>query len=373
MAARCEQLTGELEGLFAAISLAVTGIEDSHVLDRIDDARFLRPLVSLALQTRTFSFLSQALTIRGPNVDRDFIVSVRRKFKGEVVNRSSKLLKKTLDVTEILSKRSIRHLVIKGPLQQFQVYGDYFVRPCSDIDLLVAPEQYTQSIDQLCTGLGLRVINSSPFLWWDVFVGERHLVDGADDGWSVDLHHRVQAPGSPQPRSTAHLIDSAVSLTVMGRAIPVMAPSYVPILSALSMVKAFRRREVCAGHVVDLFAATSRLSAVELAAVFDLADRQGLRGTLNLALATVMAAFGAECHLRGRLALPCQAELLPVMAFQPSEVGKWPSAHAWLRATAQGPYTSYIREAAWFEISEISRRLEKVTKLVTRPAPRIAR
>lgn len=373
MAAGCEQLTGELEGLLAAISLAVTGVGDGQILGRLDDTHFFRRLVSLALRTRTFSFLSQALSISRADAERDFIRGVRRQFKGDVVNRSSKLLKKTLEVTEVLSKRNIRHLVIKGPLQQFQIYGDYFVRPCSDIDLLVAPEQYTQSIEELCAGLGLRVINTSPFLWWDVFVGERHLIDGSDDGWSIDLHHRVQAPGSPQPRSTAHLIDSAGSMSVMGRAIPVMAPDYVPILSALSVVKAFRRHEVCAGHVVDLFAATSRLSAMEMAAVYDLADRQGLRGTLNLALATVMAAFGAEYHLRGRLALPCQAELLPVMAFQPSEVGKWPSAHAWLRATAQGPYASYIREAAWFEISEISRRLEKVTKLVTRPAPRIAR
>lgn len=365
-------MTPELSCLLAAISCAVRGPEQTDRLVGLEDPQFLRKVVALALQTKSFSFVGQCLSQDHPHVDAEFIHHTHRRFKIELIARNTKLLNKTSAVSNALSEHKIQHVIIKGPLQQKQIHSDYFVRSCSDVDILVSYGDYKRSIRHLSRALNLSVINTSPFFWWDVFVGERHLVPAGARDWSIDLHHRVQAPGSPQPRSTDAMLDSSVPHTLMDSSIPVLAPGYLPILSALSIAKAFRRHELSAGHVVDLYAVVSRLSDRELADTLELAERQGLGGTMNLALATAAACFGGPSRTHSEFSLPCPAELLPAMAFTPVAISRWPSTNEWLRYTARGPNANYLRERAWFALSEVSRKLEKIVTLAKRPRDHVA-
>ncbi|TGT36057.1 nucleotidyltransferase family protein, partial [Mesorhizobium sp. M8A.F.Ca.ET.167.01.1.1] len=95
----------------------------------------------------------------------------------------------SIAIDRVLRERRVDFVFLKGPLQQHLLYGDHFMKPSGDVDILVSPASFAAAREALRT-IGYEVAGKSRSVWWVRFLGEQHMV--RDDGGraaTVDLHH----------------------------------------------------------------------------------------------------------------------------------------------------------------------------------------
>ena len=59
------------------------------------------------------------------------------------------LLARTIEVVQLLEQQGIESIVLKGPLLAQRLYGDFALRVCADVDLLVAPDRFPDAAQLL--------------------------------------------------------------------------------------------------------------------------------------------------------------------------------------------------------------------------------
>jgi hypothetical protein len=208
------------------------------------------------------------------------------KFRTFQVN--STLLRESLAVCATLQAIQTPFIYMKGPLQQRLVYGDFFTRPVADIDILLPRRDHRRAAKSL-EALGYNSASTS--LWWRLFLGEEHLVKQAARPTTIDLHYRLQQPGSPAPRRTSQYLQDVEKITFGGTELPALARRNIPLLSAISIAKGLYNREATAAHVCDLFVLL-QADPVAITRFIKDAKDQGLIGTALLALRAVSGLFG---------------------------------------------------------------------------------
>lgn len=172
-------------------------------------------------------------------------------------------------------------VAFKGPLIQQAAYGGLFIRPSSDIDLLVHPRDFDRAaalLDREGYGLAPRCRS----LWWRLFLGERHFLPRRPAEATIDLHLRLQQPGAPLPRLAATFLEAREDAVVGGAVLPVLSARHQLLLCAMSFVKALHHREPALRYVVDYAALSARLDPAAEQALEAEAARQGLRASLAL-------------------------------------------------------------------------------------------
>lgn len=273
-------------------------------------------------------------------------------------SKNAALLREIVQVCRCLSASRIVHIVIKGPIQSAAIHGDFMLRPASDIDILVAADDYSSGMTALA-GLGYAPMSTS--IWWRAFLGEQHLQKPGEQPITVDLHYRLQQPGSPPPRDVSAYLSKPGYSKVLDVDIPRLADADIPILSAISIVKALFNREHCGAHVYDLFAQVRPDVPQTLNTFLANADRQGLLGTSLLSLRIVEAAFGVKYSRDGEM-----AEILPqlsddelvAMAFTPDDPELvWPRRRDVLWALCLRRPGQYAKEILRSIASETTLRL----------------
>lgn len=172
-------------------------------------------------------------------------------------------------------------VAFKGPLIQQAAYGGLFIRPSSDIDLLVHPHDFDRAAALLdAEGYGLAPRCRS--LWWRLFLGERHFLPRRPAEATIDLHLRLQQPGAPLPRLAAAFLEARQDSLVGGAALPALSAQHQLLLCAMSFVKALHHREPALRYVVDYAALAARLDPPAARGLDAEAARQGLRASLAL-------------------------------------------------------------------------------------------
>lgn len=169
--------------------------------------------------------------------------------------------------------------IFKGPLIQQAAYGDLFIRPSADVDLLVHPHDFDRAA-KLLEEKAYRLAPQCRSLWWRAFLGERHFLPTRVGEVTVDLHLRLQQPGAPLPRLAGVFLEQRRADLVAGRPLPVLSLPHQALLCAMNFVKALHHREPAARYVIDLIALYRRMTTAEIEVVADEADRQGLRRSL---------------------------------------------------------------------------------------------
>lgn len=279
-------------------------------------------------------------------------------YKLRTVQMNSALMRESAALSEAISKHDIEFIFIKGPIQQKSIYDDFFSRPCSDIDILASGENY-QKIYAILSSLGYNTTSSS--LWWRMFLGEQHLSKAGPPAVTVDLHYRIQQPGSPAPRSTKSYLANPDHTSVLGRQLPHLAREDVPVLSAISIVKGLFNRESVGAHVCDLYACVKADAPQQLNTFLTLATRQNLRGTALFALRIVSATFGAKYDVADEVEamLPdVSGPDLVRMALTPDDPALvWPKRREVLWHLCQRRPLNYAGEAARALASEAALRL----------------
>ena len=219
-------------------------------------------------------------------------------YRFQTMQINSIIMRESVAISKSIENSNTEFIFIKGPIQQHLIYGEFFIRPCSDIDILAKPSDYDR-IYAIFSSFGYKATSSS--LWWRVFLGEQHLTKSGPPPVTVDLHYRVQQPGSPAPRSTQSYLARPEHTTVLGTPLAHLAAEDIPVLSAISIVKGLFNRESVGAHVADLYACITADVPQQLNTFLTLATAQNLRGTALLALRIVSEVFGAKYPLSGEI------------------------------------------------------------------------
>lgn len=268
----------------------------------------------------------------------------------------------SMAIDRVLRDRRVDFVFLKGPLQQHLLYGDHFMKPSGDVDILVSPATFAEAREAL-RSIGYEVAGKSRSIWWVRFLGEQHMVreDGARAS-TVDLHHRLQQPGSPSPRDIDGFLRRKREVTAAGAAMPITSAADTLLLSSISVAKAFFNREPCAGYVCDVRASASRLSEVEQQTVLDHAAEQGLADTLLLGLRAADVLLGAAGTLLSDRAARILARIdnadLFHMVIAPWLASlRWPQRRHVLWELCGREPVRYLAEAGWAASADLSRRI----------------
>ncbi|TPJ82688.1 nucleotidyltransferase family protein [Mesorhizobium sp. B2-6-2] len=268
----------------------------------------------------------------------------------------------SMAIARVLRDRQVDFVFLKGPLQQHLLYGDHFMKPSGDVDILVSPTGFAKARDALRT-MGYEVAGKSRSVWWVRFLGEQHMVreDGARAS-TVDLHHRLQQPGSPSPRDTDGFLRRKREVEVAGAAMPIISAADTLLLSSISVAKAFFNREPCAGYVCDVRASASRLSEAEQRRVLDHAAEQGLADTLLLGLRAADVLLGGDGTLLSdratrMLARIDNADLFHMVMAPWLASLRWPQRRHVLWELCGREPVRYLAEAGWAASADLSRRI----------------
>ena len=219
-----------------------------------------------------------------------------RAFRARALLMNSVNLSTIQRVSALLGRSGLAFVLIKGPMQLHRLYGDYFVRPSSDVDLLVDRRDYDRAAKAL-QGLGYQAAERCESRWWRHYLGEQHFLASDKALATVDLHHRVQQPGCPAPRELASYIRTASQIALGHASVPVLSGVHACLLMAISFVKAVYHREHSMRYLCDLALMLRGLTRSDLVRLEQVAEAQGIQNLLMF----------AWC---------CAAELLP-MALPP--------------------------------------------------------
>ncbi|PBB97942.1 nucleotidyltransferase family protein [Mesorhizobium sp. WSM3862] len=268
----------------------------------------------------------------------------------------------SIAIHQVLQDRQIDCVFLKGPLQQQLLYGDHFMKPSGDVDILVCPSGFAAAREALRSA-GYEVAGKSRSVWWVRFLGEQHMV--RDDGVraaTVDLHYRLQQPGSPSPRDIDGFLRRKREVKVAGASMPLISASDTLLLSCISVAKAFFNREPCAGYVCDVRAAAGRLNEAEQQKLLDHAAEQGLADTLLLALRAADVLLGGTGTLLSDratriLARIDNADLFHMVIAPWLSSLRWPQRRTVLWELCGREPVRYLAEAGWAASADLSRRI----------------
>jgi succinoglycan biosynthesis protein ExoU len=280
-------------------------------------------------------------------------------YRMRTLRMNALVLQETLAIEQKLSHLGIVHVFLKGPVQQQRIYGNCFVKPSGDVDILVAPGDFSTA-RRAITLLGYRVEDRSDSIWWRLFLGEQHMVRIAPGGIAVDLHHRIQQPGSPNPRHVADFIRDRQGLTISGEELPIPSDYDIALLSSISVSKALFNRQACGDYLCDLAKCLARLDEQGRLALLERADAQGLRETLLLAARAARALAGSEAGgfgmTAGAVLAPVADDALLQMCIAPWRKDiAWPARRRVLWELCGRDKGRFLSEAAWAGTAELSR------------------
>ena len=146
------------------------------------------------------------------------------------------------EVVPALSTAGVETLLIKGPVHQKELYGNYFIRPSGDVDLLVRRDQFDEAARLLEVSGYFRPAEGAS-LWWKLFLGEQPFLSTEGRRSTIDLHHRTQQPGCPAPRLGDVFFQRGEAKAVGGAKVAVMAKADAALLACMSLAKALSHRE----------------------------------------------------------------------------------------------------------------------------------
>lgn len=344
--------------LFALRSSFRQGLSETAGGQR--DIAAQRRIFTVASENKIVKLTAAGLSRNGGQEEHGWFLEAADGYSRTVLGRNLVLLSEVAAVMRHFTARQIPATVMKGPLQQKILYGDFFIRPAADIDILVAHRHFRKATDALLE-LQYEQLAESRSIWWRWFLGEQHLVRRGDRPVSVDLHHRVQQPGSPAPADTRAFLSGSEPVAFRSEQLPALSREDVPLLSAISIVKALYNREAVGSHICDLYRAVG-FDTAALASFLARAEKQDIAGTAFAALRIVSIAFDHDFgDLQPKVASALKNisdEDLLLMTFVPAATTLvWPKRRQILWALCAGDVRRYLREACWVLTSEACRRL----------------
>ncbi|TPL81522.1 nucleotidyltransferase family protein [Mesorhizobium sp. B2-3-13] len=319
-------------------------------------------VADIARLNKVGTFVLKALS-RAPANDRPAeLFQWLETYRRSTVSMNAACLMDSMAINEALLDRRIDFVFLKGPFQQHLLYDDHFMKPAGDVDILVSPAGFSKAREVL-RSIGYEVSGKSRSVWWVRFLGEQHMVRGnGPKSSTVDLHYRLQQPGSPSPRDADGFLRRKRLVEISGAEVPFTSAADTLMLSCISVAKALFNREPCAGYVCDIRASASRLDEADQQRVLDAAVNQGLEDTLLFGLRAADVLLGGTGTLLSERAKPILSRIgnedLLNMVIAPWLLSlRWPQRRTVLWELCGRAPVRYLAEVGWAASADISRRI----------------
>lgn len=235
------------ETLLAVLTASVPG-EGASIIDtqRVDWVGLMR----LASATKTqFLLLEGLLTLKVPLPTE--IEGRLRELQQLCFHQNMASVASNVRIARILQTHGIECLSVKGVLRSHEVYGRWDIRSAADIDLLVRHADYRQAGEVLLTnGYWAPVPETS--VWWHHYLGEAPYLPETANGPIVDLHHKLNQPGTPALQDTDAVFDSSSIRNFGEHKLRVIEPRAALMLAATSFGKALRQHEPCLTNLHEI-------------------------------------------------------------------------------------------------------------------------
>lgn len=318
-------------------------------------------LIGMAARGRLLVQVQQGLAISAISAPPEVARAVKA-FRQRALMINSVNLSTVQRVSAALDGASIGFVVLKGPLQLRALYGDYFARPSSDLDLLVDRRDYDRAADVL-RGLGYAAAERCESRWWRHYLGEQHFQPPSRSLATVDLHHRVQQPGCPAPRELVSYIGNSDRTALGSAEVPVLSPVHACLLAAISFVKATFHREHALRYLGDLATQILAMSDHERHVLDVVARAQGIRHLLAFAwgCAVTLLPVSLPAPPVGRTWRSLDRETLAAMVLSPEDAAiDWPKRRhlLWHLCDPIGPLGRggvYAAEVGFAAAAELTR------------------
>jgi hypothetical protein len=313
-------------------------------------------VVELAIKNRVVQPFKQALDMNGVAVPATFQPWLDH-YRAEAFRMNARNLMTTAMAASALQAAGIDFIVFKGPAQQQKLYGNPFVKPSGDVDLLVSRTQYDAAFALFQDSHALDPNSAAP--WWSFFLGEQTLRSRDDQFTTIDLHYRLQRPGCPSPKDIGGFLSRRGIATAGAARVPSPSAQDACLIICLNVVKGLINREPSGAHVVDIIAALGMLSDQETAQFLKLARQEGLSATVSLSLQIARATFGFHDARLGPVpkVLPATDADLAAMTLAPDdEATVWTRRRTILWVLCERRLTVFAREVAWALSGELCRR-----------------
>lgn len=350
---------GKPERLFlSGVRLAAGG---KRLPDFAIDTQTLMDAATFARDRWMFTHFAEGLLPILSHTHHDWLSTELRVWKAQVMQGNAILVSRSGQIAKILVKNNLTGIMFKGVAQQKQIYDDFFVRPASDMDILVAKHDFRKVLQVLdAAGFQPKFKKS---LWWETFLGERHLYYRDETQRALDVHNRLQQPGLPRPKRLDAFLTSDAVIGHRGQDWPVVPRRLLPLIPAMNLVKGLVSRHKMLGHAWDLSHLLGHGSTARVASFMQVAHAHGLTGTALVALRALNALFpGPYSDMNARLAktLVSLSDDDLVCTLIGTREAPAPLRRRDILVSASERHMGRIlREGVWYGLSEVTRRFDK--------------
>ncbi|MEL7218372.1 MAG: nucleotidyltransferase family protein, partial [Pseudomonadota bacterium] len=207
-------------------------------------------LMQLAIKTKTPFLMLQGLRSLEIEVP-DQIQERLRELQQLCFHQNMSSVASNVRIARILKTHGIESLSVKGVLRSHEVYGRWDIRSAADIDILVRHKDYRQAGEVLLRN-GYWAPVSEKSVWWHHYLGEAPYLPDSANGPIVDLHHKLNQPGTPALKDTDAVFDSSVVRSFGEHELRVIEPRAALMLAATSFGKALRQHEPCLTNLHEI-------------------------------------------------------------------------------------------------------------------------
>lgn len=231
-------------------------------------------VVQLAGETKTQFLLLQGIERLAVDAPEE-VTSRLKELQGLCFRQNMANIASNVRIARILKTHGIETLSVKGVLRSHEVYGRWDIRFAADIDLLVRQSDYRQA-GEVLLGSGYWAPVPSSSNWWHHYLGEAPYLPKEATGPIVDLHHKLDQPGTPALNDTETLFKTAVSRKFGELEVKVMEPRAALMLAATSFGKAVRQHEPCLANLHEIAHVRASVPELSDAVLEDYAARHNL-------------------------------------------------------------------------------------------------
>ncbi|MFT3722147.1 MAG: nucleotidyltransferase family protein [Hyphomonadaceae bacterium] len=307
----------------------------------IDWERFLR----IAQNNRVLLVAARALEASGLAMP-DSVLQTTARYRALTISLNGAHMVTLRKVVEALGTAGIDVIGLKGPVALAALHGDAFIRPSTDIDLLVRRKDFRRA-GEVIKATGFMAPRGADTIWWRTFLGEQHYYGQGKA--PIDLHHRIQQPDCPAPRSLEAFWNERTHASVGNAQVPVLTRKHAALLSCMSIAKAVAQREPVGAHAWDIAAYLVSCTPEQLGALADAARSMGLLNTLRLGVRTARALFGVTVEgisIDNALAFVSDDDM-PAIVLAPETTSTVNSYRTRLLASLSDNLVDLTRNMAW--------------------------
>jgi hypothetical protein len=247
----------------------------------------------------TFALLGKHLKAIAPELMNHPFVEAMEHRRAYLAVQNVQFAHELIELSKSLNARGIQVIPYKGPVLAVQAYGDLSLRPCLDLDIIVARSQVADvqralgefgyrpanenwSMEFMCSNLFKRLTYENTFI--------RQAQHRTQPNYMVDVHWEV-APPHTLSFDFDYLLSNCIEVELCGQKIRSLRPELLLVVLCAHGTK-HRWQEM--KWLVDVVEIIRRSPGLDWDEVYKIAGRQGISRKIDLALLIGARAMQSE-------------------------------------------------------------------------------